>query len=205
MSAPTLDPDLTRTTDLPAVTVPPVTTQAVAPPVPAAPAGRGTTAVRTEPSVGKNDVDGPRRLLRSTTAEQRFVQLGAWLAAVALAWLVTDRLLPWDGAVAFTLTTFVLGLVIVGLLTAVVGTGPEVVDRVMSAVVHAAVVLLGLALLSTVLFIFLRGREALFHVNFFTHDMEGVGPRDPFTRGGILHAIVGSLIQVGIEIGRAHV
>ncbi len=200
MSAPTLDPDLTRTTDLPAVTVPPVTTQAVAPPVPAAPAGRGTTAVRTEPSVGKNDVDGPRRLLRSTTAEQRFVQLGAWLAAVALAWLVTDRLLPWDGAVAFTLTTFVLGLVIVGLLTAVVGTGPEVVDRVMSAVVHAAVVLLGLALLSTVLFIFLRGREALFHVNFFTHDMEGVGPRDPFTRGGILHAIVGSLIQVGIAV-----
>ena len=156
--------------------------------------------MRTEPSVGKNDVDGPRRLLRSTTAEQRFVQLGAWLAAVALAWLVTDRLLPWDGAVAFTLTTFVLGLVIVGLLTAVVGTGPEVVDRVMSAVVHAAVVLLGLALLSTVLFIFLRGREALFHVNFFTHDMEGVGPRDPFTRGGILHAIVGSLIQVGIAV-----
>jgi phosphate transport system permease protein len=90
--------------------------------------------------------------------------------------------------------------VIVALLTAVVGSGPEVVDRVMSAVVHAAVVLLGLALLSTVLFIFLRGREALFHVNFFTQDMEGVGPRDPFTRGGILHAIVGSLIQVGIAV-----
>jgi len=63
MSAPTLDPDLTRTTDLPAVTVPPATPQAARPGATAA-STRGTTSVRTEPSVRKNDVDGPRRLLR---------------------------------------------------------------------------------------------------------------------------------------------
>jgi phosphate transport system permease protein len=201
MSAPTLDPDVTATTTLPAVGAAPV-------PAPQDPGATPTarvavevgTSVRSEPSVTRADVDGPRRHLRSTTGEQRFVQLGAWLAALALAWLLNGRLLPWDGAVAFALTTFVLGLVVVALLTAVVGTGPEVADRVMSAVVHAAVLLLGLALASTVVFIFVQGREALFHVNFFTQDMEGVGPRDPFTRGGILHAIVGSLIQVGIAV-----
>ncbi len=204
MSAPTLDPDLTATTTIPVVTAPLGTGTAVTDPSdaqrPVRPTPPSGTSVRTEPSERRSDVDGPRRLLRSTTGEQRFVQLGAWMAAAALAWLVTDRLLPWDGVVALALTTFVLGIALVALLTAVVGTGPEVVDRVMSAVVHAAVVLLGVALASTILFIFLRGREALFHVNFFTETMEGVGPRDPFTRGGILHAIVGSLIQVGIAV-----
>jgi phosphate transport system permease protein len=56
------------------------------------------------------------------------------------------------------------------------------------------------ALCSTVVFIFARGARALPHLNMYVDDMSGVGPRDPFTRGGILHAIVGSLIQVGIAV-----
>ena len=30
--------------------------------------------------------------------------------------------------------------------------------------------------------------------------MGGVGPRDPFTKGGIKHAIIGSLIEIGIAV-----
>lgn len=161
---------------------------------------RERTLVRTEPA-SPDDLDrGGRRLLRSTTAEQRFVQTGSWVASLALTWLIVGRLLPWGGAVAFTITWFVLGLLLVATATALVGGLPEVVDRVMSAVVHGAVILMGLALASTVIFIFVRGREALPHLNFFIDDMEGIGPRDPFDRGGVLHAIVGSLIQVGIAV-----
>ena len=36
--------------------------------------------------------------------------------------------------------------------------------------------------------------------NFFTHDMAGVSPTAPLNQGGILHAIVGTLIEVGIAI-----
>lgn len=159
-----------------------------------------TTWVRSEPARQDRAVAQHKRTLTSVTAEQRFVQAGSWVAALALTWLVTTRLLPWDGVVAFTLTWFVLGVGLVALTTSLVGSWPEVVDRVMSGVVHAAVILLGVALLSTVVFIFVRGHSALFHLNFFTQDMEGIGPRDPFDRGGILHAIVGSLIQVGIAV-----
>ncbi len=160
----------------------------------------GSTSVRAEESRPDDALDAPRRRMRATTPEQRFVQWGAWLAALALAWLLNTRLLAWDGAVAFGLTVFVVGIALVALMTALIGSRNEVVDRVMSAVVHAAVLLLGLALASTVLFIFVRGWEPLTHLNFFTETMEGVGPRDPFDRGGVLHAIVGSLIQVGIAV-----
>ena len=58
----------------------------------------------------------------------------------------------------------------------------------------------GAALVSTVGFVVFRGWEPLLHLNFFVDDMSGVGPRDPFDRGGIAHAIVGSAIELGIAI-----
>ncbi|MBU4335244.1 MAG: phosphate ABC transporter permease PstA, partial [Actinobacteria bacterium] len=75
-----------------------------------------------------------------------------------------------------------------------------VVDRVAAAVITggAAVVALGLA--STIVFIFVRAAPALPHLNMYTQDMSGVGPRDPLSAGGLLHAIVGTLIQISIAI-----
>lgn len=158
------------------------------------------TFVRTEPSAPEDTDPGSRRLLKAVTAEQSFVQIGAWLASLALTWLIVTRLLPWSGVITFVLTFFVLGLVMIAVMTALIGGLPEVVDRVMSAVVHGAVILMGVALASTIIFVFVRGWDALPHLNFFTQDMEGVGPRDAFNRGGVLHAIIGSLIEVGIAI-----
>ena len=40
----------------------------------------------------------------------------------------------------------------------------------------------------------------LLHPNFFTQDMSGVGPKDGFDNGGVLHAIVGTLIELGIAL-----
>jgi phosphate transport system permease protein len=37
-------------------------------------------------------------------------------------------------------------------------------------------------------------------VNFYTEDMSGVAPRDPLDQGGILHALLGSFIMVGIAV-----
>jgi phosphate transport system permease protein len=49
----------------------------------------------------------------------------------------------------------------------------------------------------------IKGLPALSHLNFFTDDMSGVRADDPFTRGGILHAIVGTLVEVLIAIAIA--
>ena len=57
---------------------------------------------------------------------------------------------------------------------------------------------MGLALVVAVSLPFVRGFSALRHVNFYLHDMAGVRPTAALTHGGILHAIVGSFIEVGI-------
>jgi phosphate transport system permease protein len=138
-----------------------------------------------------------RRILSTSTAQDRTVVLGSLVSAPALAWLLCFRLLPWGTVLAFALTAFVLYLAIV---TAALTPGPDVADRLAAAIITGGATIVGVALVSTVVFTFVRGVGALPHINMFTDDMAGVGPRDPVNRGGVLHAIVGSLIQVGIAI-----
>jgi len=71
---------------------------------------------------------------------------------------------------------------------------------VVSVLLISAAVTLFTALVFVVVFALLRGQEALWHLNFFTQSMEFAGPLDPLTEGGILHAIVGTLIQISIAL-----
>lgn len=167
--------------------------------VAAAPAA-STTFVRTEPALKDDGRDAFRRQLSRSTAEQRFEVIGCWVAALAMAWLICGRLLPWDGLVVLVLVTFVLGIALIAVITALDAGWPEVADRIVSTLVHAAALLVGVALASTILFVLVQGIGALTNVNMWVDDMSGVGPRDPLNRGGVAHAIVGSLIQIGIAI-----
>lgn len=160
----------------------------------------GSTSVRTEPSSAAPVPVHARRVLSRSTAEQRFELIGCWVAALALAWIVCTRLMPWDGPLVFIAVTVVLGVVLIAVITAIDAGWPEVADRIVTTVITLAAALVGLALVSTVLFIFAKGYKPLLNINTFFDDMSGVGPRDPLDRGGVAHAIVGSLIEVGIAI-----
>lgn len=141
-----------------------------------------------------------RRLVSATTADDRLVLLGSLVAAGALAWVLCFRLLPWGSPVGYVVTAFTLFLVLVTVTTAATSPGPMVADRLASAMVTGGALIVGVALVSTVVFTFARGWNAVWHLNMWTHDMAGVGPRDPLTRGGVAHAIVGSLIEIGIAV-----
>lgn len=141
-----------------------------------------------------------RRALGTVTAEDRFVLIGSGLAACAVAWLICFRLLPWGTPLAFVLTAFVAFLAIVAVTTAATAPGPQVVDRLAGAVVTGGAAVVGIALVSTVVFVFVRGAPALLNLNMFVQDMAGVGPRDPLGSGGVLHAILGSAIQITIAV-----
>ena len=142
----------------------------------------------------------PRPGLGRPTAEERFTVVGAWVSAFALAWLVTQRLLPLDGPAWLLVVWFGLGLLVTGVTTSMSGRRVDVVDRVVNGIVTSGALVVGAALVSTVVFVVYRGWEPLLHLNFFVEDMAGVGPRDPFDRGGIGHAILGSAIELGIAI-----
>lgn len=142
----------------------------------------------------------PRPGLGHLTAEARFVLIGSWVAALAVAWLVTQRLLPLGGPAWLFVTWLIAGLLFSATTAAMTGRRVDVVDRVAAGVVTSGALVVGAALISTIVFVVLRGWEPLTHLTFLYEDMAGVGPRDPFDRGGIGHAIVGSVIQLGIAI-----
>jgi phosphate transport system permease protein len=142
----------------------------------------------------------PRGSLGAVHSEERFVRVGSWVGGFALSWVITQRLLPLPGPTWFLLVGFATSLAVTAVTAAMTGSAVEVRDRLATAVITAGALLVGFALLTTLLFVFQRGWRPLLHPNFFIDDMAAVGPRDPFNRGGILHAIVGSMIQVGIAI-----
>lgn len=142
----------------------------------------------------------PRPGLGRPTAEEQFTVVGAWVSAFALSWVITQRLLPLGGVAWLLIGWFVLGLLMSGVTTSLTGRRVDVVDRVVSGIVTSGALVVGAALVSTVVFVVYRGWEPLLHLNFFVDDMSGVGPRDPFDRGGIGHAILGSVIELGIAI-----
>lgn len=171
---------------------------------PTAPATAGTVLPSGTTVLPTYDADAPPAVPRSSlgkpTADERFQRWGAWFAGGGLAWLLTQELLPAAGLPWFIVCWFACGVAMTSLLAFVEGGMVEVRDRAAGTVITGGAALVGVALLSTVVFVALRGWEPLTHLNFLTDDMSGVGPKDPFTRGGIGHAIVGSLIELSIAL-----
>ncbi len=151
------------------------------------------------PSPGETPV-GPRRSLRKATLDDKFNIVGALVASVALTSLLFGWFTPLIGGVGYVVVAFVLFVGFYIILVALRADRQEVKDRVMTALMVSAGVILFGALIFVVGYTLIRGKDALPHLNFFTQTMELAGPLDPLSIGGILHAIVGSLIQITIAL-----
>jgi phosphate transport system permease protein len=142
----------------------------------------------------------PRASLGRLTVDEKFVRIGSVVSGLGLAWVVTQRLLPLDGVPWFLVVWFLCTLVATAVTATMSGGLVEARDRLAATVVTVGAALVGAALVSAVVFVAVKGWAALANAAFFTDDMSGVGPKDPFDQGGVLHAIVGSLIQIGIAV-----
>jgi len=142
----------------------------------------------------------PRTSIGRASAGDRFDRYGAMLAALGLTWLLCQRVLPLPGPAWFAIVFFLTCIAMTVMTTALSGSLTDIKDRVAAIVVAAGALVVGVALASTVVFVVSRGWKPLLHPNFFTQDMAGVGPRDAFDRGGILHAIAGSMIELALAL-----
>lgn len=141
----------------------------------------------------------PRRV-RSLTLDD-WLSLGtSVLASFALIDVAYLHLLDFSGIVGFALCWYIVFLLVYGTVVAVANPRHVVVERLVAATLYLVAALVVFALASTVVYTFAQGWHAFVHWNFFTHDMAGVSPSAPLNRGGILHAIVGTLIMVGIAV-----
>lgn len=125
---------------------------------------------------------------------------GAAGGSLMLTWLLYERVLPLQGFLGFVIFWYLAFLLLYAAISSVDNPRPVVTDRLAAAAIYAGAILVGIALVSTVVFTFYRAGSALIHVNLYSTDMAGVRPQDNLKHGGVLHAIVGSLIEVGIAI-----
>ncbi|MET9046906.1 phosphate ABC transporter permease PstA [Streptomyces sp. NPDC004362] len=143
--------------------------------------------------------DRPRRI-GGPTRSGVLSLTGAAVSGFCLTVLLFGELAPFSGVLGFTVTAYLASLAVYAVLTGLEEDGQAVRDRVMTVVLWTAATLLFSGLALVVGFTAWRGREALPHGNFFTQDMQASGPLDPLTHGGILHAMLGSLIMITIAL-----
>ncbi|MFI0940626.1 phosphate ABC transporter permease PstA [Streptomyces sp. NPDC021020] len=167
-----------------------------APPTPPPPEHGGTTLHKAAPRA----VREPRRSTATTRPTDYFAALGAAAASLALTWLFFTRIAPFTGGLGFVVFAYALFLALYALLVSFDEDGPAVRDRIASVIVQSLALLLLTALAFVIVYTLWSGRQALPHTNFFTQDMRSAGPLDPLTVGGIRHAILGTLIQIGIAL-----
>lgn len=144
--------------------------------------------------------DAPRRTLRGVRVEDVFYILGSLAAAMATATLLFGWIAPLTGVAGWFVVAFLFFIGIYVYLMRLSAGGQEVRDKLATLLMVSAGLILVFALIFVVVYTLGRGAEALPHLNFFTQTMEFAGPLDPLTEGGILHAIVGTLIQIGIAL-----
>lgn len=141
----------------------------------------------------------PRRV-RARTLDDWLSLGGSVLASFALLYVGYLHLLDLSGVVGFAVCWYFVFLAVYGTVVAIANPRHIVVERLVTATLYLVAALVIFALASTVVYTFVQGWPAFRHLNFFTHDMAGVSSAAPLTQGGILHAIVGTLIMVGIAV-----
>jgi phosphate transport system permease protein len=163
------------------------------------------TADARDGSTGRGPGDGSttpetRRSLATIRPSDIAALGGSAISAVALTTLLFFRLLPLSGVLGFVVVAYLLFLAVYTLILSVDETWPTVRDRLASVVVHSLACVMLAALVFVITYTFWRGRTALTHLNFFSQDMARTGPLDPLSKGGITHAMVGTLYEVSIAL-----
>lgn len=154
-----------------------------------------TDASGSGPTSAGSPSDIPRRL-RSFTNRDLGELLGLAIAAV-LVTLLVFVVSPLDGGVGFVLVAYAVFLAAYWALAHVRMDRKVAADRVATVLIGSAATLTMIPLVAIVVTVVRRGLTGL-SGGFFTETLEGVAPDAPATDGGAVHAILGTLAQVGL-------
>jgi phosphate transport system permease protein len=136
--------------------------------------------------------------IRPTTGAGLASVVGSAVGAVALVWVLYERVLPASGALGFWTCCYGGFLALYAGVCRTQWPRRMVVDRLVTAIVASAGLLVLVIVVDQVGYVLFRGWQAVRHSNFFTQTMSLAGPLDPLTSGGVMHALVGSLEQMAI-------
>jgi phosphate transport system permease protein len=144
-----------------------------------------------------------RRLLTLLRLADVVSIIGALLAAAASTGLLWFEISPFSGIIGAVIVCWILFVLYYAVLVSFDENRMTVRDRLSSVVMHSLALLLLIALVFVIVYTFIRGWNALIHLNFYTQDQRNGGPFSPLTESGALNAVVGTLIELGIALGIA--
>jgi phosphate transport system permease protein len=140
-----------------------------------------------------------RRRPRDLTRMDVVVAIGCAVSSVSACWLIFTRLTDGIGWFGFLVVAFVVFLGLFFLVTNDREGRLVAVDRTVQVAITAGALTVLVPLIWVVLYIVIKGAPGL-TFGFFTHDQRGISPIQPATAGGGLHAIVGTLEEVGLAV-----
>ena len=128
---------------------------------------------------------------------QEYREFGVPAVISVLITAVLFAVTPLSGMVGFFVVAYFLFLAQYYLVTKRTSGAKAGIDRLVTVVIMSAALCTILPLLFIIGFVIAKGAGSLTW-GFFHHTMEGVAPDAPATAGGAFHAIIGTLIQVGL-------
>jgi len=158
------------------------------------------------------EAEDESRVVIGFSRDDAFTVAGAAAAGLAIGLLLTVAvtLIPIGWLLPLSFLWFVA---IYSTLVFLRNPGPAVRDRFWTVMLWAAGVVVVGSLALVIGFTLVRGEDVFAQMfstaggqsfwdrfHFFTTDMRGVGPLSGLDEGGILHALVGTLIQIGIAL-----
>jgi phosphate transport system permease protein len=141
-----------------------------------------------------------RRAIRQFTRRELMMLIGSGFSALCTTLLLFGRLTPLSGKLGFVTVGFVVFLATYAVLLSLSESRPAVIDKVMSALLTSAALVAFAALFSVIAFVLWRGRNAVFRSNTYVQDLSRTGPADGLDKGGMSHAIVGTLIMTFLAL-----
>jgi phosphate transport system permease protein len=163
---------------------------------PAATTGTTPEGTATAPSSAQG-AENKVRIVRISLAGTATLW-GAVVGALALVWVLYERVLPFSGALGFWLSWYAVFLVFYASMARMQWDRRDVVNRVTTVALAAAGAVVLLVVFGTDLYTLVRGAASVVHLNTWTQSMAFAGPDSPLDVGGVAHAIVGTLEQIAI-------
>jgi len=161
-----------------------------------------TTTARTTVNPEPADDAPPEQRVRLAQVRMSdiFALGGAAVAALCMTGLLYTTLTPFSSPIGFGFVWYAFFIGLYAILTVFDETSQAVRDRLAGVVIRSLAIFVVGVLVFVIGFTLSKGWEVLTYLNFFSDDMSNAGPLDPLIYGGVLHAVVGTLIEIAIAL-----
>jgi len=146
--------------------------------------------------------DTPLRISR-LTAEDTLTIGGSAVGALALDWVLYERVLPFTGVLGFWICWYLIFVLCYTSVAALQWDRLAVRDRTVSVILTTGGLVAVAIVVDQVGYTLVKGFSMVRRLSFFTQSMSDTGPLSTAASGGVAHALIGTFEQIAIATALA--